>query len=129
VGSLSYWRGVLDAAIAPERVQPARNLQFRFGADIALVNLAVVADMADDAGGPIPGQAEILAVGAFSADQPHHVRLLRLQRLVDVLRGDAELLGVDHRIQRPLHDHHPVVVALRTTGASGSFEMTSGRMT
>ena len=28
VGSLSYWQGVLDAAIAPERVQPARKLQF-----------------------------------------------------------------------------------------------------
>ena len=25
---LSYWRSVLDAAIAPERVEPARDFQF-----------------------------------------------------------------------------------------------------
>src|SRR5579872_6086358 len=94
-------RGVLDAAGAPELVEPARNVQLRSAADIALVDFAVIADMPDDADGPILGQPEILAVGAFGADQTHHVRLLRFQRLVDVLRVDAELLGVDHRIQGP----------------------------
>src|SRR5215213_2679967 len=105
-------RRVLDPAIAPERVQPARDLQLRSFADIALVDFAVIADMADDAGGPVLAQAEVFAVGALGADQPHHVGLLRLQRLVDILRGDAKLLGVDHRVKRPLHQHHPVVVAL-----------------
>src|SRR6478752_1389529 len=105
-------RGVLDAARAPELVEPARNLQFRAAADIAIVDLAVIADMADDAGGPIPGEAEVLAIGTFGADQSHHVGLLGLQRFVDVLGVHAELLGIDHRIQRPLHDQHPVVIPL-----------------
>src|SRR6188474_1113934 len=92
-GGLPNRRGVLDAAVAPERVQAARDLQLGFGADIAVVDLAVIADMADDAGGPVLGEAEVLAIGAFGADQPHHVGLFRLQRLVDVLGGDAEFLG------------------------------------
>ena len=93
-------------------LRPRGIFSFDSAADIALVDFAVIADVADDARGPVLGQAELLAVGAFGADQPHHVGLLRLQRLIDVLRGDAEFLGVDHRIERPFHDHHPVVVAL-----------------
>src|ERR1700694_1197933 len=94
-----YRRGVLDAAGAPELVQSAGNAEFRSRADIALVDLAVIADVADDADSPIPGQAEFLAIGAFGADQPHDIGLLRFQRLVDILRGDAEFFGIDHRIQ------------------------------
>src|SRR3978361_707412 len=91
-------RCVLYAAGVPELVQATWNLQLGFGADIALVDFAVIADMADDARGPVLGETELLAVIAFGADQPHHVGLLRLQRLVAVLGGDTELLGVDHRI-------------------------------
>src|SRR6185437_6496788 len=46
-------RRVLDAASAPQLVQPPRNLQLRFAADIAVIDLAVIADMADDAGRPV----------------------------------------------------------------------------
>src|SRR3954468_2709985 len=94
-----YLRRGLNPARAPPRIQPARDLELRSFADVALVDLAIIADMADDAGGPVLGQAEVFAVGALGADQAHHVRFLRLERLVDVLRGDAEFLGVDHRIQ------------------------------
>jgi hypothetical protein len=40
------------------------------------------------------------------------VAFINFTVLVDILGGDAEFLGVDHSIQGPLHDHHPVVVAL-----------------
>src|SRR6185437_5050767 len=105
-------RCVLDPAVIPELVQAARDLQLGAFADIAVIDFAVIADMLDDAHGPVLGKAEVHAIGAFVADKAHHVGLFRLHRLVDVLRGDAELLGVDHRIQRPFDDHHPVIVAL-----------------
>src|SRR3954454_16137346 len=89
-GSSPYRRRVLDAAGAPQLVEAARDAEFRAGADVALVDFAVIADMPDDARRPIFCQAEVLAVSALGADQPHHVGLLRFQRLVDILRGDAE---------------------------------------
>src|SRR3984893_18684755 len=110
--TLPYRRRVLNPAGAPELVEAARNFQLRFRSDIAVVDFAVIADVADDAHGPVLGQPKLLAVIAFGADQPHHVGILRLQRLVDVFRVNAELFGVDHRVQRPLHDQHPVIVTL-----------------
>src|SRR5215470_1027760 len=58
-------RRVLDAAGVPELVEAARNMQVRFAADIALIDFAVIADMADDAHRPVLGQPEILAIGAL----------------------------------------------------------------
>src|SRR6185312_2536490 len=86
-------RCVLDAAGVPELVEAARNPELRSAADIAIIDFTVIADMADDARGPIPGQAEVFAIGAFGSNQPHHIRLLRFQRFVDVLRCDAEFFG------------------------------------
>src|SRR3954452_9459769 len=80
-------RRVLHATDVPELVHAARDLQLRLLADVALIHLAVIADVADDANGPVLGQAELLAVIAFSADQPHHFRLLRLHGFLNVLRG------------------------------------------
>src|SRR6186713_1584796 len=83
---LPYRRRVLHATRVPQLVHPARDLQLRLLADVALVHLAVIADVADDADDPVLGEAELLAVIALGADQPHHFRLLRLQGFVDVLR-------------------------------------------
>src|SRR6266850_5370133 len=58
-------RCVLDAAVAPQRIEPARDLQLRSVADIAVVDLTIIADMADDADGPVLGQAEVFAIRAF----------------------------------------------------------------
>src|ERR1700721_4201096 len=82
-------RRVLDAAGVPELIESARNPELRSAADIALIDFAVIADMPDDARGPVLGQAEVLAIGAFGSDHAHHVRLLRFQRLVAVFRGNA----------------------------------------
>ena len=38
--------------------------------------------------------------------------LVGFRHLVDVLLGDAEFFGVDHRKQRPLHDVEPLIVAM-----------------
>src|SRR5262245_40409189 len=52
-------RGVQNAAGAPELVQPPRNAEFRAGADVALIDLAVIADVLDDAHRPILGQVKV----------------------------------------------------------------------
>ena len=65
------------------------------GADVAVEHFGVIADRPDDAHGPVLGEAERLAEIPLRSDQPLDRRLLRLQRLVDGLRADAELLGID----------------------------------
>src|SRR3954454_24159485 len=129
VAALPDRRRVLNAAGAPELIQPARNSELRSGTEIALVEFAVISDMADDAHGPILCQPEPFAICAFSAHQPHHVRLLRFQRLVDVLEvtPSSSALIIAYKV------HFTIIIQsssrCRTTGASGSLEMTSGRMT
>src|SRR5947199_6689709 len=92
--SLPDRRGVQNAAGVPQLIQTARNAELRAGADVALIDLAVVADVADDARRPVLGEAELLAVFAFGADEAHDVRLLGFQRVADVLGVDSELLGI-----------------------------------
>src|ERR1700753_1650335 len=60
-------RRVLDAAGIPQLVQPARNVQPRLGADIALIDLAVIADMLDDAHRPVLAEPEVAGVIALGA--------------------------------------------------------------
>src|SRR5215831_2111175 len=62
-------RRILDAAIGPKVVDPARNAQLGSGSDIALEHLVIVANELDDARRPILGQADLLAVISFGADQ------------------------------------------------------------
>src|SRR6266567_2842983 len=78
-------RRVEDAAGVPQLIETARDAELRASADIALINFAVVAHVANDAHSPILGQVEFLAIVPVGADEPHHVRLLGLERLIDVL--------------------------------------------
>src|SRR5262249_12728476 len=111
IRSAARWR-VLDAALGPQLVQPAVDLERRAHADVALKRFAVVADLLDDVNGPILGQAELLTVVAFSSDETLDLRVWRLHRLVEGLRGNAKLLGIDHGKERPLHDVEPLIVAM-----------------
>src|SRR6185437_1691499 len=58
-------RGVLQAALVPQGVQAAADLDRRAHADIALEDLSIVADRLDDAIGPIIGEAKPLAEPAL----------------------------------------------------------------
>src|SRR5579885_2933135 len=87
---------VLQAALGPQRVEPARDLQRRALADIALKAFAVIADRFDDAHGPIVGKPHAGAEFAFDAEQAADIRIVRLHHVVDILLGDAELFGIDH---------------------------------
>src|SRR5262249_35821663 len=95
-------RRILDAALGPQVVEPAGEAELGARADVALEHFAVIAYRLDDAHHPVLGQAELLAQIAFGADQPPDVRLVRLERLIEGFRRDAEFLGIDHGEVRPL---------------------------
>src|SRR4249920_1512864 len=83
-------RRVLDAALGPQPVETATDAELRAGPDITVETLAVIAHLLDDAHHPVLGQAELLAIGAFGADEPPDLRLVRFERLIDILRRHAE---------------------------------------
>ena len=56
----------MQAALGPQGVLAALDLQLGSFADVALEALAVIADVLDDPVGPVVGQADGLAVLAFA---------------------------------------------------------------
>ena len=60
-------QAVLQAALGPQRIEPARNLQRRALTDVTLEAFAVIADRLDDVVGPIVAQPERLAELALDA--------------------------------------------------------------
>src|SRR3984957_12541292 len=105
-------QAVLQAALGPQRVESARDLQRRTLTDIALKNFAVIADVLDDAIGPVVGQPHCFTELAFEAEQAADFRIGRALLVVDVVLVDAKFLGVEHRMVGPAHDVFPGVVAL-----------------
>src|SRR5262245_9338533 len=105
-------RRVLDAALGPEPVDATADAELRARSHVALEYFAVVADLLDDAHDPVLGQAKLLAEIALDAQQAPDLRLVRLQCFVDILGGYAELLGIDHGIERPFDDVEPLIVAV-----------------
>ncbi len=75
-------------------------------------DFAVIADRLHDPRHPVLGHAERFAEIAVGAEHALELRLVRFRHVVDVLLGDAELFGVDHRKQRPLHEIEPLIVAM-----------------
>src|SRR4029077_8215351 len=109
---LAHRRRELQPALVPQRVQPARDLHREALPDVALERFAVIADVLDDAIGPVVGEAERLAVLALAAEEALDVGVVRFLLVVDVALRDAELLGVDHGEMRPFDDVEPLVVAV-----------------
>src|ERR1700686_1579513 len=97
-------RRVLDAALRPQRVDAAGDLQLRSRADIALKHLVIIAEMIDDVVGPIIGEADALAEGAVEAEQAANVLVLRAFHCIDIGLADPELLGVEKCEVDPLDD-------------------------
>ena len=73
---------------------------------------AVIADLLDEAIGPILRQPQRLAEIALDAEQAARGRIIGIDLVIDILRGDARLLGVEHGEIHPFDDVEPLVVAL-----------------
>src|SRR3546814_10222925 len=93
-------------------MQAAVELYLRAAAELALYALAVIADLLDDIVEPRRVEAEALAETGGDAKVALDSRVLAFQHLVDILRGDAELLGFLHAHQGPFDHLVPLVVAL-----------------
>src|SRR6188474_3533883 len=105
-------RRVLQAALRPQLVQAALDLERAAGADMLVEALAVVPDLLDDVVDPLLVDPERLAHARRDTEDALDRRVLALQHLVDVLRRDAIFLGLDHRVLRPAHDVGELVVAV-----------------
>src|SRR5687767_276667 len=102
-------RRVEDAALVPEPVQAALEAQ---RLQVGVEAFAVVADLAHDVEGPAIVERKHLAEVAGRADKTLDRWVGALRLLVDVLRAEAELLGLDHRAKLPFHHVDPAVVAV-----------------
>ena len=71
---LPYRRRVLQAALGPQRVKTAFDLEWRVFAHVAFEHLAIVADVLDDTHYPVLGEPELFAVIALGVDQLLDVR-------------------------------------------------------
>src|SRR5471030_2805217 len=78
-------RRVLQAAVLPQSVQAAVDLEHRARADIALEALAVVTDQLDDVVDPLLVEPERLAHARGDAEDALDRGIVTLQHLVDVL--------------------------------------------
>src|SRR5215472_17759615 len=109
---LSDGRRILDSALRPERIQAARDAQSGLCSYVSFIDLAIVAYRPNGTRGPIMLKAQLMAEFTFAPDQAPDVGIGRFQRIVDRRRLDAELLGVDQGVERPLDQIEPLVVAL-----------------
>src|SRR5581483_9487009 len=109
---------VEEAAVFPERVQAARKTEARLGAEIALEDLAVIADLLDRLIGPVGTETILLAEIVADAQEALHLGIGRAcLDVVDIGGGDAELLGGDERGEGPARDMRPLRIALANDGA------------
>lgn len=98
-------------AIGPQRIHAAFQAQRRILANVVLEDLAVVADLLDRLVGKVGAETELLAHVAAGAQKALDRRLVALEHFIDVLRVDAHLLGLDQRIEHPLGDGEPLIIA------------------
>src|SRR5262245_7846231 len=105
-------RRILDAALVPKFVEAAVDLEARAGADVALKQLAVVADRLHDIDHEVIADADTLAEFAVLAEQPPDIRIGGILHLADVGLGDPGFFGIDQGKVHPFDDGEPLVVAL-----------------
>src|SRR6516225_4162032 len=79
---------------------------------MAFEDLAVIADHLDCVVGPFLVETERLAHAGGDAKHALDAGILALRHFVDVLLGDASLLGLEQRIDDPVDDVVPLLVAM-----------------
>src|SRR6185503_14806355 len=105
-------RRIDQATIAPQRILPARNAGAGIRPEIAVEELAVIADGEDRLLEEVRREAEGRSEVALEAEDATDAVRLGGAQGVDIERGDPGLLGVDQPEGDPLHDLEPLVVAL-----------------
>src|SRR5437879_6035166 len=112
---LAQRRSVHQSALVPQAVQAALEAE---RLEVGVEALAVIADLLHDLVGPLVVHAEERAQVAARADETLDRRVRAFRLRVDVTRVQAELLGLEHGEQRPLHQVDPAVVDVMTRSYS-----------
>ena len=73
-------------------------------------------------------QPHALAQGAVDIEEKPDVFTVAGFHLIDICLRNAKFLGIEERKPDPFDDVKPSLIAWRTTGPSGSFEIVSGRI-
>src|SRR5947208_7326113 len=106
---LAQRRSVHQSALVPQAVQAALEAE---RLEVRVEALAVITDLLHDLVGPLVVHAEQRAQVAARAGEALDRRVRAFRLRVDVPRVQAELLGLEHGEQRPLHHVEPAVVAV-----------------
>src|SRR5262249_42610974 len=101
----------------PQRIEASGDLQRRAHAYIALEHFAVVPDLLDDVVDPLLVDTQRLAHAGRYAKDALDGGVVALQHFVDILGGDAVLLGLELGVEGPAHDVAELVVAMAHHGA------------
>jgi hypothetical protein len=100
-------------AVGDERIASPLEVERRLRADVAVPDVAVVADGLDRLVRVVVRHAELAAEIAAHAEQALHVGVLRALLRIDVGLRDAELFGRHERIQRVADEIFPARLSLR----------------
>src|ERR1700738_667480 len=106
------WRSIKKPTFRPQRVHAALDLQWRAFTEIAVENLAIIADELDDAIRPLRVESHRFAEVAFKSEQSPDLRVFGCRLFIDVLGRHAQFFRNDHREVDPFHDIEPTIVAL-----------------
>src|ERR1700719_398686 len=99
-------------ALGPQIVVAALELERRAEAEMLVEDLAVIADQLDRVVGPFLVEPQGLAHARCPAEHALDVGGFALRHLVDVLLREALFLGLHHRIDDPIDDVVPLLVAM-----------------
>src|SRR5690606_6018788 len=119
-------RRVHEPALGPEGVDTPGEAERRVHADVALEDLAVIADVLDDTGGEVGGQAETCIERGGAAvrldretEETPDLGVVGVSKAVDVGRGDTELFGDDRGDHDPVDHLSPLRVTVPNGRAKG----------
>src|SRR4029077_8788646 len=99
-------------AVSPPSVLSSAQTEPRLLAEMALEDVAVIADLLDRLIGPIGREPVLLAKIVADPEQALYLRHLALLHLLDIGLRDAQFLGGDQREEGPAHDVRPLAVVL-----------------
>src|SRR5882672_1009000 len=99
-------------ALGPQIVVAALDFERRAEPEMLVEDLAVIADRLDRVVRPFLVEAQRLAHAGRGAQHALDVGRLALRHLVEVLLGDALFLGLEQRIDDPVDDVVPFLVAV-----------------
>src|SRR5689334_11790524 len=110
-GGSANGNGHHQPAVGDERIASSLQAQGRLRADVTVPYFAVVADRLDRLVGVVVRDAELGTEVAGRAEQPLHVRVLRIALLVDIRLRNAQLFRGNERIEREADQRLPARLA------------------